>query len=93
MSQQCDMTAKKTNVIFTTDNRSAVSRTRELQLSFPVFSASCAGHHTPRVIGSGPMAPYLRVMLINESNSMTESDQKGKGCGKQVLEAGGTRTR
>lgn len=88
MSQQCDMTAKKANVMFATDNRSAVSSSRELQISCILRILCWAGHHTAKVMGSVPTVPYLRVILINESDSRAGSDQKGKGPGKLVLKTG-----
>lgn len=79
-SQQCDLTAKNAKIILATSNRSAVSRTRGLQLY--VFSpsfASGAGHHRSGVIRS--------VSGRNKSNSRKRRDRNGESPRKQNLKA------
>lgn len=52
--------------------------------SSPIFSASCAGLGITHLEwwALSPRVPYLRVILINKSDSRTDTDQKGKGPGK-----------
>lgn len=79
MSQQCDVTAKKANIILATNNRSVVSRTRELQF-YCILCILCWAPH----FQNDELCPEDTLFKSDTDNTCSISRQEVSRMGKDL---------